>query len=134
MLSRQRAQRWQLVRGVATWQGRAAEHYHWVEKADPLPIPLDAIDFYVDVSDPHAAVPLFKQTKITPFGGPAVGYYNETYASFRAGPPDPKKFDIAGVAACPKSTTCGAPELQMERLALGQIHTFLQFAAARAGP
>lgn len=117
--------------GPATWQGKPAEHYHWVEMADPLPIPVDTIDFYADISKPSAAVPLFKQTSITPFGMPSEGYFNETYLDFKPGAPDPKKFDIANEASCKKAPTtdCKTAELQAERLALGQYHTFMYYAA-----
>jgi hypothetical protein len=114
--------------GKASWHGKAAEHYHWVEKADPLPIELDTVDFYADISSPQAAIPLFKQTSITPLGVPPEGFFNQTYKDFKAGPPDPKKFEIADAATCPKSSSCQSPELQAERLALGQFHTFMLYA------
>ena len=98
--------------------------------SDPLPIALQTIDFYANISDPRAATPLFKQTLITPLKMRAPGYFNETWLAFTAAPPDPKKFDIAGVDTCPQSsaTDCGTPELQLERLSLGLWRTFLRYA------
>ena len=113
--------------GRATWEGRPAEHYHWVVKASPLPIPLQTIEFYADISDPAAAIPLFKHEAITPLGAKPVGYFNISYVGFKAGPPDPKKMAVAGTATCPKSPNCKLPSLQAERLELGQYHTFMRY-------
>ena len=115
-------------RGAEPWQGHSAEHYRWVEKADPLPIPLKTIDLYADISDPAKAVPLFRRTALTPLGMKAVGWYNFTWIDFKAGAPNPKKFDIEGADTCPQASQCGAPHMQDERLALGMYHTWLRYA------
>ena len=65
---------------------------------------------------------------MTPLGHKALGYFNTTWANFKAGEPDPKKFDVTGVATCPKAAKCGAPPLQEERLALGMHFTFGRYA------
>lgn len=118
-------------KGPVTWHGIPARHYHWVEKADPLPIPLETIDLYADVSDPHNAKPLVQKKALTPFGMKSVGYFNTTWADFKPGPPDPTKFDIKGVATCPKAPNCGKPPMQDERLALGMLHTYAMYAEGR---
>lgn len=114
--------------GHTTWQAHPAEHYHWVEKADPLPIKLQTVDFYADITKPHAAVPLFKHTAIDPFGIQPIGFFNLTWDHFKAGPPDATKFDIAGADTCKKEPNCGAPPMQDARLAMGMHHTFARYA------
>ena len=53
------------------------ERYHWVEHADPLPIALQTIDFYANVSDPRAAtllvLPLLAATAVASFACGLLG-------------------------------------------------------------
>ena len=114
--------------GPAMWHGIQAQHYHWVEKASPLPIALATYDFYADISDPTHAKPLGQKKALTPFGSPSVGFFNTTWTDFKAGAPDPTLFVVTGIATCPKSPDCGKGPKQDERLKLGLYHTYRAYA------
>jgi hypothetical protein len=113
--------------GPATWNGTSAEHYHWKDKAGKF-ITLSTVDLYADISDPTAAIPLFKSTAMTPLDMKPLSRSNLTYSNFKPGSPDPSKFDIKDVATCKLSAQCQSPTWQQQRLALGMYHTFANFA------
>lgn len=81
-------------------------------------------DFYANIADPKAAVPVYLTTSLTPFGiKPPMGTQNQTWSNFKAGTPDAKKFAILGVDTCKRSANCGQQSMQAHRLALRQMHT-----------
>ena len=120
--------------GPAPWAGnpnRTVEHYQWTETMWPTPIPLSTVEFFADISNPRAAVPIRRSQAINPLGLPTLGVQNLTWTQFKPGTPDEAKFDIHGVDTCPLSTTCKSPKWQQARLALGMHHTFARYMDSR---
>lgn len=109
--------------GKTTFEGKAAEHYQWSDKIFKI-IKMQTTDFYADISNPKAAVPLFSTTVLTPFGQAPMGRQNETWTNFTHAAPPAAKFKIAGVATCPQSGQCGQQSKQTHRLHMRQFHTF----------
>ena len=116
--------------GATTYEGKAVEHYRWADVILKI-IKMSQTDFYADISNPKAAVPVFSTELMEPFGQqPPIGTTNQTWSAFAAGAPDPKKFVIAGAATCPRSGNCGQSEMQVHRAALRQLHTFARHMKA----
>lgn len=116
--------------GKTTFEGKPAEHYQWKDIILKI-IVMSQTEFYADITNPKAAVPLFSMQELTPFGQkPPIGTTNQTWSDFTPGPPDAKKFAIAGMATCPRSGNCGQQSKQIHRAALRQFHTFARFQEA----
>ena len=116
--------------GATTFEGKAVEHYRWSDMILKI-IKMSQTDFYADISNPKAAIPVFSMELLEPLGQqPPIGTTNQTWSSFTAGAPDPKKFNIAGAATCPRSGNCGQSEMQGHRAALRQLHTFARYMKA----
>lgn len=114
--------------GPVTFGGKPAEHYQWKDMILKV-IQMSITDFYADISDKKAAVPLFSSQALTPFGQtPPIGVTNQTWSNFTAGTPTAAKFNIAGVATCPMSSQCQQSEYVLHAMRAKQHHTL----AARA--
>merc|ERR1711939_603647 len=91
--------------GPATMFGKTVEHYHWKDVILKI-ITMQINDFYADISNPQAAVPVFSTGQLTPFGQmPPIGTTNQTWSNFKAGTPTAAKFNIAGMDTCPQSNS-----------------------------
>ena len=112
--------------GEVTVDGKTAEHYRWSDKILKY-IPMQTTDFYADISNPKAAVPLKSAEAITPLGRkPPIGFNNRTWSGWTSATPPADKFKIAGVKTCPESNKCQSQSKQAHRMRTGQLHTFLQ--------
>ena len=109
--------------GKTTLDGRPVEHYYWRDTVSPLKVWVDTVNFYADIRDPSAAIPVLKSTNMNPFGHASLGMTNLTWTNFTAGAPDPKLFQVAGLDTCPQMKTCKGPTHRAMRLALGQYYT-----------
>ena len=108
--------------GKATYHNQTAEHWQWKEKILKV-VTMQTTDFYASTSGANV-VPLGRVDKLTPFGGPQIGQGEATWSSFKVGTPPADKFDIQGMDTCPQDPKCGHQSRQLNRLALGQTHTF----------
>ena len=89
--------------GKTEWHGQEAELYYWKD-VGPAGIELNSVHMYANITDPMNAIPLMRSTDITPLGIKSAGTMNLTWTNLKQGAPDPSKFDIQGVDACPVST------------------------------
>ena len=80
-------------------------------------------DFYATPDD----VPIAEISELTPFGGPAIGNFHNTWSKFKAGPQPKDKFDIHGVDTCPQDPQCEQPGKQLQRLRMRQFLTFARY-------
>ena len=108
--------------GKATYHNQSAEHWQWKEQILKA-ITMQTTDFYASTSG-NTVVPLGRIDTLTPFGGPKIGQGEATWSSFEAGTPPADKFDIQGMDTCPQDPQCGHQSRQLNRLVLGQTHTF----------
>jgi len=105
--------------------GQPAEHYHWMDVILKI-IEMSHTEFYADISG-DTAKPLSQMEFITPFGGPAIGSTNNTWANFTAGKQPADKFDIHGMDTCPQSPNCGQSSRQLHRIANRDYKTFAKY-------
>ena len=108
--------------GKATFHNQSAEHWQWKEKILKV-VTMQTTDFYASTSG-KTVVPLGRIDSLTPFGGPQIGQGEASWSSFTAGTPPADKFDIQGMDTCPQDPNCGHQSRQLNRLVLGQTHTF----------
>ena len=108
-------------KGATTMEGKKVEHYHWADKILKI-ITMSTTDFYADITDPKAAVPVFMTQHLSPLGQD-LGRQNITWSSYTPGKPDAKKFKIAGVDTCPMSKQCQSNKKVMHHMASGHFHT-----------
>ena len=118
-------------RGAATFHGKPAERYTWIERALKV-IKMGTVELLVGKDGAGHNIPLFESEDLTPLGRPSIGKRNRTYTTFIAGAPPAAKFDIAGVATCPKEppgkgSKCDGPAMQARRLASGQHLTWAMY-------
>ena len=107
---------------IAGYNG-TVEHYQQKDRILKI-IVMSTTDFYANIANPKAAIPVYSQQELTPFGKtPPIGTTNQTWTAFKAGPPSATKFVIAGMATCPMSKQCGSDSKQAHRIALRQFHT-----------
>lgn len=111
--------------GKATYHNQSAEHWQWKETILKV-ITMQTSDFYASTSGKDV-VPLGRVDALTPFGGPQIGQGESTWVNFKAGTPSADKFDIQGMDTCPQDPQCGQQSRQLNRLALGQTHTFYNY-------
>jgi hypothetical protein len=112
--------------GPTHWEGHAVEKWEYSDVILKV-IKMTTSDWFVDQSG-ASPKPLFKSQAITPFGRtPPIGYDNFTYTSWVDGTPPAAKFNIQGVASCPKSSRCGSPARQMTRRRMGEWHGFSRY-------
>jgi hypothetical protein len=113
--------------GKTTFEGKSVEHYSWSDVILKI-IKMSSTDFYADISNPKAAVPVYLHQDLTPFGRkPPIGGLNQSWTGFKPGTPDKKKFDIAGVATCKQASNCQSSSKQAHRFALRQMHTAARY-------
>lgn len=116
--------------GKTTFEGKAVNHYQWADKILKI-ITMQTTDFYADISNPKAAIPVFALEELTPLGRkPPIGVTNHSWANVKGGAPDPKKFKIAGMDTCPKSKKCQQQSKQAHRYGLKQLHTAARYLDA----
>jgi hypothetical protein len=112
--------------GTATFMNQTAEHWQWKQTIFKV-ITMQTSDFYA-VTSGKTVQPLGRVDKLTPFGGPQIGQGQVSYENFQAGTPSADKFNIQGMDTCPQDPQCGQQSRQLNRLALGQMHTFWTYA------
>jgi hypothetical protein len=93
------------------------------------PVKMETVEFYADLKGAVAAggsqpIPIFSETKLTPYDGPQTGSVNTTYSQYIAGTPLASKFVIAGVDTCPESKNCQIELWQSHRLATRRSESF----------
>jgi len=116
--------------GPTTLDGKQVEHYQWKDKILKI-ITMSTTDFYADITNKKAAIPVYLHQELTPLGQ-HLGTTNQTWSAFTAGTPPAAKFNIAGVATCPQSSQCGQQSMQAHRLATRQLHTAARYMRATA--
>ena len=108
--------------GPASFDGHPAQHYQWKDYILKVVV-MSTTDFYADITDRQAAVPLFMSTALTPMGRP-VGGTNHTWTDWRRGTPPASKFAVAGVETCKRAKNCGSTAMQLHNLRSRLHHTF----------
>jgi hypothetical protein len=115
--------------GKATIDGERTERFQWDNFAK-IPITgklvkMQTVEFYANL-ETDRPVPVFSNTKFTPYGGPQTGSQNTTYTKYSAKTPPANKFAIAGVDDCPQAKDCQIEMWQSHRLATGRYIAFYQ--------
>ena len=115
--------------GETTIDGKQTERFQWDNYAK-IPITgklvkMQTVEFYANL-DSDRPVPVFSNTKFTPYGGPQTGSLNTTYTTYSAGTPPAKLFSISGVDNCPQAKNCQIEMWQSHRLATRRYIAFYQ--------
>jgi hypothetical protein len=108
--------------GKVKFEGHDAIKYQWNDTIFGK-ITMQINDFYATPDD----VPIAEISELTPFGGPAIGNFHNTWSKFKAGPQPKDKFDIHGVDTCPQDPQCEQPGKQLQRLRMRQFLTFARY-------
>ena len=91
--------------GKVTYKGHEAIHWQWNQTIFGV-ITMEITDFYASPDD----VPIAAIQKLTPFGGPAIGAFHNTWTNFKPGSQPAAKFDIHDADTCPQDPQCEEPE------------------------
>ena len=108
--------------GKVQFEGHEAIKYQWNDTIFGK-ITMQVNDFYATPDD----VPVAQISDLTPFGGPAIGNFRNTWADLKVGPQPEDKFDIHDVDSCPQDPQCGEPGKQLQRLRMKQLLTFARY-------
>jgi len=108
-------------KGATTMGGKNVEHYFWADKILKI-ITMSKTNFYADISNKDAAVPVYLSQHLQPLGQD-LGFTNQSWSNFSAGTPPAAKFKIAGMAACPMSNKCQQSKMLAHHMANRNYHT-----------
>ena len=116
-------------KGATTMGGKNVEHYFWADKILKF-LTMSTTNFYADISNKKAAVPVFSSNHLTPLGQD-LGFTNQSWSNFTAGTPPAAKFKIAGMATCPQSSKCQQSKMLAHHLVNRNYHTLASLMESR---